>query len=152
MSIETERQLNRRCIELENEAIQWGEKAKWALEQDDTGWWGDVLAALAKRGERTLEDRAALAITGAELISVERERQIVGEGYSLEHDRAHGAGQLAQAAMTYLTGSAEGWPWPPEALKLSGDISRNLVRAGALIAAAIDVLNAPPAVQAASEG
>lgn len=55
MSIETERQLNRRCIELQNEIIQWGEKAQWALEQDDTGWWGDVLGGIVKRGKLMAE-------------------------------------------------------------------------------------------------
>lgn len=55
MSIETERQLNRRCIELQDEIIAWGEKAKWALEQDDTGWWGDVLGGIVKRGKLMAE-------------------------------------------------------------------------------------------------
>lgn len=55
MSIETERQLNRRCIELQNEIIRWGEKAQWALEQDDTGWWGDVLGGIVKRGKLMAE-------------------------------------------------------------------------------------------------
>lgn len=149
MSVETERQLNRRCVELNNEAVQWGEKAKWALLQDDTGWWHDVLSALAKRGEKVAAARLSLAKSGAELISVERERQIASEGYSLDHDREHGAGQLAKAAMAYLTGSPDSWPWAPESLKLSGDIARNLVKAGALIAAAIDVLSADPVERSA---
>lgn len=55
MSIETERQLNQRAIQLRNEIEQWGEKAEWALQQDDTGWWYDVLKGLAKRGEKMKE-------------------------------------------------------------------------------------------------
>ncbi|SIA42605.1 Uncharacterised protein [Mycobacteroides abscessus subsp. abscessus] len=89
--------------------------------------------------------RAVDVSDGASRIVAERLRQITSEGYSLEHDREHGAGQLAAAAAAYLTGSSEPWPWSPDSLKLSGDISRNLERAGALIAAAIDVLCVVPA-------
>ncbi|WP_457149759.1 hypothetical protein [Mycobacteroides abscessus] len=55
MSIETERQLNQRVIQLRTEIEQWGEKAEWALQQDDTGWWYDVLKGLAKRGQKMKE-------------------------------------------------------------------------------------------------
>lgn len=55
MSIETERQLNQRVIQLRTEIEQWGEKAEWALQQDDTGWWYDVLGGLAKRGKKMKE-------------------------------------------------------------------------------------------------
>lgn len=55
MSIETERQLNQRVIQLRNEIEQWGEKAEWALQQDDTGWWYDTLKGLAKRGKKMKE-------------------------------------------------------------------------------------------------
>lgn len=79
---------------------------------------------------------------GAELIAIERRRQVQAEGYTVEHDQAHGAAQLAQAAETYLTGSPQLWPWSSDTLKLSDDIRRNLVKAGALIAAAIDVIDA----------
>lgn len=84
-------------------------------------------------------NRAVRRSGGAELIAIERARQVFGEGYTLEHDRELGFGQIAQAAEAYLTGSPERHPWPAETLKLSGDILRNLVKAGALIAAAIDV-------------
>ncbi|SLG71483.1 hypothetical protein [Mycobacteroides abscessus] len=55
MSIEIERQLNQRVIQLRTEIEQWGEKAEWALQQDDTGWWYDVLKGLAKRGQKMKE-------------------------------------------------------------------------------------------------
>ncbi|SKY04606.1 Uncharacterised protein [Mycobacteroides abscessus subsp. massiliense] len=55
MSIETECQLNQRVIQLRTEIEQWGEKAEWALQQDDTGWWYDVLKGLAKRGQKMKE-------------------------------------------------------------------------------------------------
>lgn len=92
---------------------------------------------------RDLMERAIGHSTGVELVAIERARQISHEGYSREHDRKHGAAQLAQAAQAYLTGSAKTWPWTPDSFKPSADISRNLVRAGALIAAAIDVLTGP---------
>ena len=89
-------------------------------------------------------------MNGAELIAQERERQIQEEGY----DAAHGAGQghaLARAGVAYaIAGTGHmvdvdddvvawsWWPWATEAWKPSRDMVRNLVRAGALIAAAID--------------
>ncbi|WP_207558598.1 hypothetical protein [Mycobacteroides abscessus] len=88
--------------------------------------------------------RAVSVSDGASRIVAERLRQISSEGYSLEHDRQHGAAQLAKAAEAYLTSSPQAWPWPPDSLKLSGDVSRNLEKAGALIAAALDVLYAEP--------
>ena len=89
-------------------------------------------------------------MNGAELIAQERERQIQEEGY----DAAHGAGQghaLARAGVAYaIAGTGHmvdvdddvvawsWWPWSTESWKPSRDLVRNLVRAGALIAAAID--------------
>lgn len=81
-------------------------------------------------------------LDGAAMIVAERRRQIDGEGYSLEHDRQHGAAVLATAAEAYLTGRADLWPWEPAAFKPSADIRRNLIKAGALTAAAIDALSA----------
>ncbi|MBN7567093.1 hypothetical protein I3U61_24110 [Mycobacteroides abscessus subsp. massiliense] len=52
---EVNRQLNQRVIELRADIEQWGEKAEWALQQDDTGWWGDVLEGFVKRGKRMKE-------------------------------------------------------------------------------------------------
>lgn len=86
---------------------------------------------------------------GAQLIADERERQIASEGYTTEHDRGH-ALDLSKAAQSY-TGyairSQRGvtdrdvpimWPWGY--WKPTGDPVRDLVKAGALIAAAIDSL------------
>ena len=90
--------------------------------------------------------------TGAELIAAERERQITEEGWTPEHD----AGQMIELAwagdsyalraaqqLTYRTrmsdeGVPVSWPWLPEFWKPDADPVRNLVKAGALIAAAID--------------
>lgn len=91
--------------------------------------------------------------TGTELIREERLRQVEEEGYGFEHDDEHGAGELAMAAMCYcmlpLWRPAEmapmGWPWS-NGSALDGfkptpnNRIRELVKAGALIAAEIDRL------------
>lgn len=86
--------------------------------------------------------------TGIDLIRAERERQVSVEGWTAEHDDEHYGGDLAHAAAHYaLTPSHRylvDWPWPeppkghdafygPERI-------RDLVKAGALIAAEIDRL------------
>jgi hypothetical protein len=91
--------------------------------------------------------------TGAELIADERKRQIETEGWTPEHDDQHAAGEIADAASCYLMDSGtfddppadEGdipgwWPWDVGWWKPSKDRVRNLVKAGALIAAEIDRL------------
>ncbi len=93
--------------------------------------------------------------TGIELIARERERQIFKEGFSTEHDDKHTGGELGQAAESYLaavtTPDEEGdengkvrpafdFPWDKNWWKPSPDPIRNLVKAGALIAAEIDRL------------
>ena len=85
--------------------------------------------------------------TGIELIARERQRQITEEGWTSEHDNTHRNGELVLAAMTYadeahigsvrLIGST--WPWDEKWWK-PGSPVRNLVKAGALIAAEIDRL------------
>lgn len=93
-------------------------------------------------------------MSGAKLIAAERSRQRSrgkgGEAYSLSHDQEHDKGEIARAAAVYAM--------PPEFrernqdlvavltpqhwhLKLrTGDRLRELVKAGALIAAEIDRL------------
>lgn len=88
--------------------------------------------------------------TGVELIAAERARQIDVEGWTLEHDAQHTGRGMAIAASCYALPpsmrrySAEGvprlWPWTPEWWKPSDDRVRELVKAGALIAAEIDRL------------
>ena len=83
--------------------------------------------------------------TGVELISEERKRQIEKEGYSLEHDANHNVNEFTFAAMAYLAcnfpnnAANEMWPWELEYWKPK-DLRKNLIRAGALIAAALDRL------------
>ena len=89
-------------------------------------------------------------MTGAELIAHERERQMLpassgGEGNTKEHDDAHTGGEMAIAAACYILRGMHKkmvpsmWPWEAAWWKPSDPI-RNLVKAGALIAAEIDRL------------
>ena len=105
-------------------------------------------------------------MTGVDLIAAERQRQIEAEGWTPEHDDGHDEGELALAAATYAIPpegreavvwmtNTEGtqltkqrlrrilWPisWSLSDFKAkSDDRVRDLVKAGALIAAEIDRL------------
>jgi len=100
--------------------------------------------------------------TGIELIAAERERQITSEGWSPDHDDTHAGGELADAAACYaaVAASQARGPWIPENSELiteghmagldwpfetgafkPEDQRKNLIRAGALIAAELDRLN-----------
>lgn len=102
--------------------------------------------------------------SGAVQIAEERERQQKVEGWDAAHDTGHWMGELTEAALCYAavaSAQARGsgveewpvgmfnghndsilqWPWEDDAYKPSPDIVRNLVKAGALIAAEIDRLN-----------
>lgn len=86
---------------------------------------------------------------GADLIREERRRQQEVEGYDAMHDRHHTPQVLCRAAVGYalhedpsmlvVEDAANLWPWSKEFWKPKDQL-RNLVRAGALIAAAIDRL------------
>lgn len=83
---------------------------------------------------------------GADLIRDERLRQELEEAYTLEHDDLHTESQLARAAVAYIRQAISPnnvrpdtwWPWSPDSWNPSEDPIRNLVKAGALIAAEID--------------
>jgi len=87
-------------------------------------------------------------MNGIDLIKAERERQVSAQEWTPQHDDGHTWGQLADAAMAYLHQYSEDpikdvvapgvWPWESESWKPSADPVRNLVKAGALIAAEID--------------
>lgn len=86
---------------------------------------------------------------GADLIREERRRQTDVEGYDATHDRHHTPQVLCRAAVGYALhddpsklvadAAANLWPWAQDFWKPKDQL-RNLVRAGALIAAAIDRL------------
>ena len=91
---------------------------------------------------------------GTELIAEERQRQIEVEGWTKEHDAEHTNDSLAFAAVCYAIPSVyrtysycplrkervpDFWPWDMEWWKPTPDNRiRELVKAGALIAAEID--------------
>lgn len=100
-------------------------------------------------------------MTGADLIAVERLRQIDQEGFTFAPDAEHAKGELLDAACAYLGAArfadryhrpmdagarqrATYWPWDESWWKPSADPIPNLVKAGALIAAEIDRLNLLP--------
>ncbi len=90
---------------------------------------------------------------GTDLIAAERERHIGEEGYDAEHDEGHEL-ELTEASLSYLASlrhrwrypdrrsefSPTLWPWGLKFWKPTVDPVRQLVKAGALIAAAIDSL------------
>ena len=85
--------------------------------------------------------------TGIELIAEERERQVSQEGWTPEHDQEHRLGELAKAAACYavhhtdadvIESDEDAWPWAEKWDKRGNDPVRNLVKAGALVAAEID--------------
>ena len=86
-------------------------------------------------------------MTGHERISGERWRQINEEGYDANHDAQHTAGEMIDAACAYLYATLgygyapDYWPFDHAGFK-PGTKIENLVKAGALIAAEIDRLQA----------
>lgn len=88
-------------------------------------------------------------MTGSELIAQERQRQIDIEGFNRKHDSYINVGDMSRAAICYIGNAFKFdtrgfWPWDSHWWKPSpptkeGKI-RDLVKAGALIAAEIDKL------------
>ncbi|NJB80343.1 hypothetical protein [Xanthomonas arboricola] len=100
---------------------------------------------------------AAVPSTGVQAIAEERARQVQVEGMTPEGDAGYRYGQLAWAAVAYMQLSAmelrDGgrahiatasppacWPWDASWWK-PRDVRRDLVRAGALIAAQLDAID-----------
>lgn len=86
---------------------------------------------------------------GADLIAAERRRQVEAEGWTPEHDAEHASDDLATAAACYALPEwrrshySLPWPWDMQWWKPTPDDRvRELVKAGALIAAEIDRLRA----------
>lgn len=90
---------------------------------------------------------------GMGAIAAERQRQVTAEGWSPDHDDTHSDSELALAALCYLYAGIYDpsdfpdryWPWDRNWWKPS-DNRRNLVKAGALIAAEIDRIDRAAAV------
>ena len=90
-------------------------------------------------------------MSGTELIAAERQRQVEVEGYDAAHDKHHdGSDDMVMAAICYALPDEQRrgdppiwWPWASSYWKPTPDDRiRELVKAGALIAAEIDRLNA----------
>lgn len=99
---------------------------------------------------------------GVERIAAERQRQITEEGHRPELDRLGGAVQLEAAGTSYAefayvtmlhnmtieealagnrrSGPPPSWPWNVRYWKPTGDPVRDVIKAGALLAAALDVM------------
>lgn len=88
--------------------------------------------------------------SGANLIALERVRQLAEEGWHADHDDEHCNFELLTAAACYIQNASRlkyharrlppaDWPWDSEWWKPT-DRVRDLVKAGALIAAEIDRL------------
>lgn len=89
---------------------------------------------------------------GAAQITIERFHQKLVKGYTPEHDAGHGIPDFIKAAQAYLLATVRGgshpaalalWPWEPQGFK-PRTAERNLVRAGALVAAALDLYAKKP--------
>ena len=88
-------------------------------------------------------------MSGIDLIAAERRRQIDEEGWTKRHDDDHDREEIAMAAVVYACPQRYrervwfAWPWDDEWYKPTPDNRiRELVKAGALIAAEIDRLEA----------
>lgn len=120
----------------------------WVLEQAD--FHGAItlsltiglLDALAKRlpvatpeaPEQGVESRAISDI------AAERKRQIEAEGWTPEHDDLYRTREMAFAAASYAVRDTRYWPWSLDWWKPTSQ-RRDLIKAGALIAAEIDRLD-----------
>lgn len=116
---------------------------------------GDIETAIV---EAVLATRQPGALTAHHVVLLERLRQIYEEGFTEEHDDEHQFGELAIAAACYAEEAfcqireperlpvisqvvPQLWPWEPSRWKPSLDARHNLVKAGALILAAIGVID-----------
>lgn len=78
--------------------------------------------------------------TGVEIIDEERDNQHK-HGYTPNHDAQHGVRDLLNASVAYMEADPDVGPWPWDVSEFKPtDRLTNLAKAGALIAAAIDLL------------
>lgn len=100
------------------------------------------MAAQDSRHSRPANEGSRMS--GIELIAEARAKH-EAKGWTAEHDDSHVHGELRRAAAEYAlragtdsTTVPDMWPWEPSAWKPSGSSVRDLIKAGALIAAEID--------------
>jgi hypothetical protein len=114
----------------------------------------EAAGRLRRKREAALKNGGGI-LNGIQLIAAERQRQIEDEKFTAARDDKYTDNELAKAAESYLvtvtspdeegdengkTRPAWDWPWDKNWWKPSEDPIRNLVKAGALIAAEIDRL------------
>lgn len=128
-----------------------GEQCPHCAEEGSLAWGNRCILRRHKEGahvygtpawEREIVGSRALAD-----VVQERIRQVADEGWTAEHDDAHGDDSMAIAAACYALppgmrqmtelGCPWGWPWDPSWWKPKGS-RRDKVRAAALIIADID--------------
>lgn len=123
-------------------------EADWVREHPDEAV--KVLSEVATRPLLVIP-AGSYVTEGVMAVLNERLRQIDSEGWTPEHDDEHNGGELACAADAYIHAALANiagvppqptvmWPWDGSWWKPSDDPIRNLVKAGALIAAEIDRL------------
>ena len=133
----------------------------WHILGRDEEWGGDGCGQVERGGPgpNLAELRAEVerlqqlieAGSGAHQIATERQRHFVEERWTEDHDDEHSKGELAQAAELYVFAYThpeaaravpDEWPWDPEwwkpESKPGNPSDRDLVKAGALIAAELD--------------
>lgn len=139
----------------DGKSVPFGEHLTQGVDAARAKWVCDALnAALTTARGVCNSMKTPTTKTGAELITEERARQRHSLGFGLRHDDGHTDGSLVEAAIAYaFAGQLQGvgkflpgdasprnWPWEEVAWKPSRSRVRNLVKAGALIAAEIDRL------------
>jgi len=119
-------------------------KAALDLAWEESETYGDLVSRLWRAMAAFAQDQP----NAARDVLAERRRQIEVEGWTPEHDDEHSNGEMARAALCYVTAKERShlpsvplkWPWPDEWWKPDG-YRRNLVKAGALILAEIERLD-----------
>ena len=135
-------------------------------EERPKSFWQEKYEELREKYDQLLKSKDVKS--GIELIAEERKRQIEFEGYTPQHDFEHTASEMISAAQAYLHSAdlhilsesfdpsdswhktnepfywnevKKYWPWDEKSFKPTTTL-RDLVKAGAVIAAVIDRLNA----------
>jgi hypothetical protein len=122
------------------------EQASYESEDAAKAWADRVMNQWVEDNTHGWRSPFSLVASGSQRIDHERQRQIHQEGWTEEDDDGYLDDELIRAALCYaaLTTArppfnVQGeWPWDFTWLKPSDDLIRNLVKAGALIAAEID--------------
>lgn len=119
-------------------------KAALDLVWEDSETHDDLVCRLWRAMAAVAPDQSVAARD----VLAERRRQIEAEGWTPEHDDEHSNGEMARAALCYITAKERShlptvplkWPWSDAWWKPDG-YRCNLIKAGALILAEIERLD-----------